>query len=406
MIDPVTFYRKLEALLNQINTGANNTYFLTTVLRAIEEAFGEELCIRNGRLYEDQHGAFMLFREDNDESLPDFSTPDQIEGEAVQLVLKHGSYIFDATQSRAFKRVSEDTVPVAFVVIRAPNERGLFVFDLAEGWVREEVLLCLNTVRSALNNRFYTESIKSNLAQAAQIQRSLLPERSPSLEVFDVAGRSQPAEDVGGDLYDYYRFQDGALGICIGDASGHGIPAALLVRDVVTGLRMGVEANLKISYTIKKLNQVIHQSSYSTQFVTLFYGDVEENGNIFFINAGHPPPLLIKNDAIEALDATGTVLGPLSEFDIYRSYAHMDVGANLVLYTDGIIERTDRTGDQFGVERLQSCILAHQGLDASSMVEVLFDEVYAFGESRPWEDDATIVVVKRKAAQKRRKARW
>lgn len=397
----MTFYRKLEALLSHINTDHDDENFLLTILHALQDTFGAELHICNGRLFEELHDGFVLFNQEDAPATPTQPLLIPLHGDAVQLVLTHGSYIFDSILPEAFanEQAVYTTTPVAFSIIRASHRRWLFVFDLTTGWVREEILLCLNTVRSALNNRFYTDSIKNNIAQAAQIQRSLLPERPPLVEAFDIAGRSQPAEDVGGDLYDYHSFEDGMLGVCVGDASGHGLPAALLVRDVVTGLRMGIEANFKISYTIKKLNKVIHQSAYSTRFVTLFYGEIEPNGNILYINAGHPPPLLIHGNTVTALRATGTVLGPLNELDIYRGYLYMKPESTLVLYSDGIIERTNRTGDLFGIERLQDVMKAHQEKSAAMLVDILFNTVYAFGEQTPWEDDATVVVLKRRKSK-------
>ena len=96
-----------------------------------------------------------------------------------------------------------------------------------------------------------------------------------------IAGFSKPAELVGGDLFDYFNFDNEEFGVCIGDASGHGLPAALLVRDVVTGLRMGLEKQMKMVYTFKKLNNVIYRSVYSTRFISLFYAEIQKDGNLF-----------------------------------------------------------------------------------------------------------------------------
>jgi sigma-B regulation protein RsbU (phosphoserine phosphatase) len=227
------------------------------------------------------------------------------------------------------------------------------------------------------------------------IQRSLLPAEAPVLEGFELAGRSQPAELVGGDLYDFLLFEDATFGVSIGDASGHGLPAALLVRDVVTGLRMGMEGQMKMAYTLRKLNQVIHRSTFSTRFASLFYGEVEANGNLIYVNAGHPPPLLIRGDRVQQLQATGMVIGPLPELPLRRAYAFFEPGAVLVLYTDGIFERSTPARGAFGLERLTALVTAHQHLPAPDLVDLIFDAVFSFGNEEDWEDDATLVVVKR-----------
>ena len=97
----------------------------------------------------------------------------------------------------------------------------------------------------------------------------------------------------------------------IGDASGHGLPAALLVRDIVTGLRMGLEKHLRMEYVFSKLNRVIHRSNLSSRFISVFYGELESNGNLSFVNAGHQPPLLFRKDRVLELRTGGTVIGAL-----------------------------------------------------------------------------------------------
>ena len=92
---------------------------------------------------------------------------------------------------------------------------------------------------------------------------------------------------MGGDFYDFHDLGEGTLGIAIGDASGHGLPAALLVRDVVTGLRMGIEKELKVAHVFEKLNRVIHRSRLSSRFVSVFYAELDRDGNLVYVNAGH-----------------------------------------------------------------------------------------------------------------------
>ena len=210
-----------------------------------------------------------------------------------------------------------------------------------------------------------------------------------------IAGRSQPAELVGGDLYDYFNFDEDGFGVCIGDASGHGLPAALLVRDVVTGLRMGLEKHMKMVYTFKKLNNVIYQSVYSTRFISIFYAEIEKDGIIQFVNAGHPAPILFDGNKFSELESTGLIFGALPEIQLTRGFAQITPGSVLVLYTDGIIERKSPTIEDFSIDRLKEVIKANYKKNPQEILDEIFAASDNFGARAKWEDDATVVVIKR-----------
>ena len=229
----------------------------------------------------------------------------------------------------------------------------MLFFLLADGWVREELDFALNTVRAALGSRLLDERVRGSVREAAEIQQSLLVEEPPAFPGYEHRLPLDPAEEVGGDFYDFLAFDGEMLGLAIGDASGHGLPAALLVRDVVTGLRMGIEKDLKVAHVFGKLNRVIHRSNLSSRFVSVFYGELEADGNLIYVNAGHQPPLLFPAGPRRRRLATGgTVIGPLPEARFRRGFARIEPGEVLVLCTDGILERRDAEGEFFGAEGL------------------------------------------------------
>jgi sigma-B regulation protein RsbU (phosphoserine phosphatase) len=269
------------------------------------------------------------------------------------------------------------------------------VFELKSGWIREEIDLCLNAIRTSLSYRLISESVQNELEQAFQIQQSLLPSIPPNMPGYQFAAKSQPAELVGGDLYDYYVLDDNTLGFCIGDASGHGLPAALMVRDVITGLRMGLEKEMKMVHTLKKLNAVIYQSVYSAKFVSLFYAELERNGSLLFANAGHPSPLLFDGENFQTLEPTGVVIGAFPNLDISRSYIRIHPGSIFVSVTDGILERKNRRSELFEVERLKSIILENKNENADTILFRIFEAANSFGKGKKWEDDATVLVIKK-----------
>jgi len=394
--NPKDFYRKLDTFLSEIyQIGSEN--ILSVVLKELVNFLGKDLNIQNGRLYELDLDRFVLIQCINlDESCPQDKTL-PLDNEAIQLVLQNGSYIFNDPRLSLLiqtKTKCDLSTPVAFFVQRE-DQIWLFVFELQPGWDREEIDFSLNTIRKVLNARISSDIFQNYLHQAELIQRSLLPKNPPKIEGFDIAGKSISTDIVGGDLYDFIVFDEDTFGVAIGDASGHGLPAALLVRDVVTGLRMGLEKEMKLTRALEKLNRVIHRSTLSTSFISLFYVEIETNGNMVYSNAGHPPPLIVSGYNVQTLDQGGFVLGPMPEVKLKRGFAFLNPGSTLILYSDGLIERLNRFGAPFEMERLTKTVLEYQHLSADDLMKLIIDTAYNFGNKAKWKDDVTVVVIKR-----------
>ncbi len=398
MIEPKIFYRKLDFLLNKIGHEKSGKDFLFTIVKELENTFAADLNIVNGRIYEEQENDYVLISPEEYFKSIKFTTMISKESSPVLALMKSKSYIFDnpgfTIDSSINSNRKEYSIPAAFTV-KGIEDNWIVLFELKSGWIREEIEFCFNAVRNAINSRIYSEAVKSEIEQAVLIQQSLLPTTAPVIPGYQISGYSQPAELVGGDLYDYFKFDETSFGICIGDASGHGIPAALLVRDVVTGLRMGLEKEMKTVYTLKKLNRVIHKSVYSSLFVSLFYADLEINGNLFYVNAGHPIPFLVSGKEITLLESTGLIFGALPEVSIHQTYVFIKPGSVLVLYSDGIIERQNKQKEEFGIERLQEVVVKNQMKTANEILNEIFNAARKFGNSGKWEDDATVIIIKR-----------
>lgn len=394
MNTPKTFYRELDSLLARIGKETSGKNFLSSIIIELEQNFGNELGISDAGIYEQRDKEFILiYSLGKNPWVKKLS----VDSPAIQQVLEHGSFIYDdASLSGSFglKNEHEYTIPAA-ISVHSPERQWLLAFGLNNSWIREEITLFLNAVRTALNYRLFSEIIGGELQQAVQIQKSLLPRRPPSFEGFQIYGRSIPAELVGGDFYEYFEFEEGNFGVSIGDASGHGLPAALLVRDVVIGLRMGLASEYKIVHTLKKLNKVIQQSTFSSNFVSLFMGEIEKNGHLFYVNAGHPAPFLVSGKQVTDLGPTGIILGFLNDIELQRSHIYLDPGSTLALYTDGLFERQDTNEGQFGENRLKELVIENQNLAAKEIVDLILKTAFEFGNSKNWEDDVTLVVIKR-----------
>jgi len=396
MIDPKSFYRKMDQLLVDIGELHADGDFLPRILKALEVTFGDEMNIGCGHLFEEIGESWVLKAWPAKGPTLDDAFP--VDSITTTLLNRHGGYIFDNPEESPelyADRKTEHAIPAAFVVSQS-TRRWMFVYCLLPGWTRDEVAFCLNGVRSALNHRLGAEAIKSDLEQAAEIQRSLLPSRPPVFPGFDIAARTQPAEAVGGDFYDFILMEDDILGVAIGDASGHGMPAALLVRDVIMGLRMGMGTHMKMLYTLKKLNREIHRTTLSTRFISVFYGEIELNGNFLYANAGHSSGLIFNGAGVTHLNPTGTILGPLPNIPLDRAYGNIPAGGLLVLYTDGVTERVEADNTPFETEGLIRLVRENRHLGARQLVDCIFDQAVSLNhESDRLEDDATVVVVKR-----------
>jgi sigma-B regulation protein RsbU (phosphoserine phosphatase) len=397
MIQPKDLYRELAALLANINDRSGEDDFLFSVLMKLENSFARDLHISNGRLYIEDLDRFLPVKPPDWLETSDSDGVIALDTEAVQHIMRNGSYIFNNPSALINNQTAEqgEYVIAAAFTVRNPENRWIIVFTLQSGWVREEVEFCLNAVRALLNFRLQSDAMKNDMQQAALIQQSLLPSSPPQIAGYETAGRSCPAEVVGGDFFDFSIFGDDVFSVAIGDASGHGLPAALLVRDVVTGLRMGVEKEMKMSEAMQKLNRVIHRSTLSARFISLFYAEIESNCNIFYVNAGHPPPLLVHGTQVRQLMATGTILGAVSEISLQRAFTCFEPGAVLVMYSDGLLERLNNDDEEFGLPRLTKLVVQHQQKSAQEIVDVIHQTVFDFGSQAKWQDDFTVVVVKK-----------
>jgi len=382
-LEPKLLYRRLDSLLGAFDPRRPVKQLLEAFLKDAFHALRDDLRLRSAALFTERREGFALVsRAGEDWSLAETLDASQ---PPLSLACLHGVYLFDAPLE----------APSAGLVIGARPERHALFFALTPEREREEVDFALNTIRAALSARLADERVRVGMRQAAEIQQSLLMEEPPPFPGFEIAARSVPAEEVGGDFFDFLPLDGDVLGLAIGDASGHGLPAALLVRDIVTGLRMGIEKDLKITPVFERLNRVIHRSRLSSRFVSLFYGELESSGSLVYVNAGHPPPLLFSNGGVETLAVGGTVVGPLPEARFRRGIARLQPGDLLAMCTDGILERRRASGE-FGEDGLRRTLEALGDAPVETLLEGVFSAAFRHGEERPWDDDATALVVRRK----------
>jgi stage II sporulation SpoE-like protein len=386
---------QVERTLEHIESSTNRRLNIAQLAETIAANFRVELGITGGRIYECND-------DDNYELVGRFG----VEGESalgivvpktykpVELVLENGVVVMDPSDPGVDAELESRLGANRFAAISVGDDNAHIIgFDVSPDLSRDDILFSLNVIRYTMNQRLRAERFESLIVEAQRIQQSILPQRVPQYKGFDIWGKTVPAEIVSGDFYDFIPLSDSILGLAIADGSGHGLPAALVVRDIYMGLRMATDRDFKIVRTMEKLNHIIHRSRMTTKFVSLFYGELETGGILIYCNAGHNYPFVLKmNNQFELLKFGGPVLGPTPDAQYTRGFAKLESGDLLCLYTDGIVEAHDRQDREFGLERLQRIVKANRTRSAEEIAREVLARVAKFG--REGEDDRTIVIVK------------
>ena len=259
-----------------------------------------------------------------------------------------------------------------------------------------QAAMAVERARTA-RERVERRRLEKELAIARDIQRSFLPASAPRIAGFDLAGTSISHDEVGGDYYDFIAVSDTRLGLAIADVSGKGIPAALLMA----GFRMALLAEIRNEFAIRavmrKVNQLLHESTERDRFVTAFYGVLDwRNGALIFSNAGHNPPLLLRADGTtEELSEGGVALGVLEDTLYEERPLALGHGDVLVMYTDGVSEAENEHGEQFGPGRIESLVRSHPEHSARELTQDIVAAVLDWAGERGLDDDLTLLVMRK-----------
>jgi sigma-B regulation protein RsbU (phosphoserine phosphatase) len=271
-----SLFRKVERAIEAIERSSDASSTIAETASAVIENFKDELGVTGGRLYERRDGGYELTRVFGGAvAAPGIFVPDAYP--PVQQVVDEGVVLMDLTAPGVDPEFERKLGVDRFAAIAVGDDEYILSFSVDPVAPNDDLMASLGILRHAVDQKLREERFLSVLIEARQIQMSILPRRSPPRGQFEIAGFTDPAEIVGGDFFDFIPVTDRIQGIAIADASGHGLPAALQVRDVYTGLRMGVARDFKIVRTVERLNRIIHQSRMTTKFVSLFYGEVRKS---------------------------------------------------------------------------------------------------------------------------------
>jgi sigma-B regulation protein RsbU (phosphoserine phosphatase) len=396
-------YRGLMKQVEQVVAAMDRAEDVGTTIHSLLEIiivkFRDELGIYGGRLYQRRGSSYVLQATFGDAKEVPRGLKVSPSYPPIQLVLEEGTVYMGADDPRMDKSFESLIGVRQFAAIEVGDEEYILAFDVASEDRGDDILFSLGILRHSLNQKIRRERMEGIFAEARKIQASILPRRAPAYGHFDLGGRSDPMEAVGGDFYDYIPVTEKILGLTIADVSGHGLPAALQVRDIYMGLRMGLARDFKIVRTVERMNNIIHQSTLTSRFVSMFYGELELNGVFIYVNAGHPPPFHLAVDGtVRWMEEGGPVLGPLPGATYERGFVIMKPGDMMVFYTDGICETRGREkeGDpieEYGTDRMLRVARDKQGRSAQEIVDALFASVDAFSGETAADDDRTVMVV-------------
>jgi serine phosphatase RsbU (regulator of sigma subunit)/predicted ester cyclase len=244
------------------------------------------------------------------------------------------------------------------------------------------------------------ERVEYDLRVARSIQQASLPKEVPELEGWQISPYYQPAREVGGDFYDFHLLPEGRLGLVVGDATGKGVPAALVMATTCGMLRLAAQSHSSPSQMLQGVNEVLFPNIPSNMFVTCFYAILDpHSGRLSYANAGHDLPYLHRNGEAEELRARGMPLGLMSKMSYEEKESTLHVGEAALLYSDGLVEAHDPEGEMFGFPRLRALLAKHSAEEERLVGDLLMEELYSFvGEGWEQEDDITLLTLKRSAS--------
>ena len=276
-------------------------------------------------------------------------------------------------------------------------DQGTFgLCETCHDTIEAERLLADPLVRFCLDHLTSAEqrALENDLSMAANIQRALLPKPGLAPVGWDVRYHYQPAGMVSGDYCDLFETDRGLL-FMLGDVSGKGVAASMLMSHLHATFRSLAETGLQLDRMVEDANRIFCESTLAGQFATLVVGRAAHDGSVEFVSAGHLPVLHIQGDGATPKDSTGVPLGMFcnTRFPVHRlTLAH---GESLFLYTDGLTEARNRAGAEYGLHRIRTLAARHTGIEPAGLISKCLEDLQSFAEGVKQPDDLTLLAVQR-----------
>jgi serine phosphatase RsbU (regulator of sigma subunit)/predicted ester cyclase len=337
----------------------------------------------------------------------------------LQSVAENHAALSDVRTTIEYQATDGDEIVITRLTQRSTHDRGAFLGATPTGQQRMSTAILIHRVvgdkiaeewsessglASLMERRLEEEArererIEQELLVARRIQQASLPKEVPTLEGWQISPFYQPAREVGGDFYDFHLLSEGRLGVVVGDATGKGVPAALVMATTCGMLRLAAQSSSSPGETLQRVNETLFTSIPANMFVTCFYAILDpKSGSLKYSNAGHDLPYLRRRRGdCEEIRARGMPLGLMPGMDYEEEEIVLDAGEAALFYSDGLVEAHDPKGEMFGFPRLQALVGEHG--EEPSLEDFLLEELYSFvGEGWEQEDDITLLTLRRFAS--------
>ncbi len=408
------------SIINDISTAINSTLSLEKIIELIVQKCIKHMKVEQGTVtlleaggQNDQFKTIMRQADQSSGYMP-FHLDTQLTG--WMLKNQKPLIIDDLDSDDRFRTLESEENPIKTLlsvplILKGRILGSLNVFNKRGGTSFSETdkrLLCIISTQSAHvieNARLYEEEQSLMLMQeemkiAYNIQMGLLPKGAPMIAGYDIAGKSIPAKSVGGDYFDLIRLGDGRLFFCLGDISGKGMPAALLMSNMLATLR---GQNLELTSPgsiLNHSNEHMFRNTDPERFSTLFLGVLDPgNSELIYSNAGHNLPFIVRaSGAVERLETGNLVLGAIEDVTYTEDTVSLDDGDTLLIFSDGISEAINPEEEEFGEDPLPGIVTANKDASAMNLIDTVISDVVSHAGRAPQRDDMTMVVIRRTGA--------
>lgn len=411
MIDQKKLYRTIDSKASK--NFATEEELLADILIDIVE--GNDINVTGGRLWKIspenksyrlvyQTGNVQKIADDFLLALHDYPVLQRITTERTILadetnktLISKGIFKYSASGIGSKVKVGEEKYYKYLIALNSSN-------------INEDLRDTLNIVATVLTAQLKERAVSltqknliADIDEAKQLQKSILPEHEYSFFDYNLFGITLPADNLGGDFFDYLQIGDDEdrLGITVGDAASHGIAAAAEAMYISGAVRMASTFQIKISPFMNRINQLVNKIFSDDKFTSLFYGEIsrDKKGLFLYANAGHNPPLFISSATkkFTYLNATGPLLGPAPNSRYETDSINFAPNDVLVIYSDGITEAANQDFEFYEEGRLEKVVLENSHLTPREIVYKILDDVMKFSTPKSkYQDDKTLVVIKRK----------
>ncbi|MBN2185227.1 MAG: SpoIIE family protein phosphatase [Candidatus Krumholzibacteriota bacterium] len=405
------------SILNEISTAINSTMSLDQVIGLVVQKCIKHLGSEQGTITllkkstEKNEFHTIVRQADKSRNFLPFHLDTQLTG--WMIVNQKPILSNDLENDDRFKLLSNEENPIRTLLSVPLLSKGTIIGSLNVFNKRNDMgfteadkrLLSIIATQSAQvieNSRLQEEEkalahMREEMKTAFKIQTRLLPKKMPALKGYEVAGKSIPAKDVGGDYFDFIRVDDNRTAACLGDVSGKGMPAALLMSNLQATFRGQDLASTPPCEIMSRSNDLLFRSTEPDKFATFFFGILDtEKHKLNYCNAGHNYPFLIrKNGCSQRLELSGLLLGALEGSKYSDAAVNLEPGNLLLVFSDGISEARNSAEAEFGEDILPDLILKHIDETAMEIIDHIMDAAISFTEGSSQRDDMTLVIIKR-----------